>query len=179
MRIPERSEHQTRIGVALTVPSPFREQLVAARRATGDRFAELVPPHVTVLGPTVVETADVPAVEEHLARAAASVPAFTMHLLGAATFRPVSPVVFVQVAQGIAECERLEGAVRTGPLAQDLRFHYHPHVTVAHEVPDEALDAAFESMAGYEAVFEVTGVDLYEHGDDGIWRTARTFPLGG
>jgi len=45
-------------------------------------------------------------------------------------------------------------------------------------VPDEALDAAFVSMADYDAVFEVTEIDLYEHGDDGVWRTRRAFPLG-
>lgn len=178
MRIPERVAGQARIGVSLTVPEPFGSQLADARRATGDAYADLIPPHVTLLGPTVVDVEDLPAVEEHLARIAQDAERFTLHLRGAATFRPVSPVVFVQVVQGIAECEQLEGRVRSGLLEQELRFHYHPHVTVAHEVPDEALDAAFVSMADYDAVFEVTEIDLYEHGDDGVWRTRRAFPLG-
>ena len=178
MRIPERGAGQARIGVSLTVPEPFGSQLADARRATGDAYAYLIPPHVTLLGPTVVDGEDLPAVEEHLARIAQEAEPFTLHLRGAATFRPVSPVVFVQVVQGIAECEQLEGRVRSGLLEQELRFHYHPHVTVAHEVPDEALDAAFVSMADYDAVFEVTEIDLYEHGDDGVWRTRRAFPLG-
>ncbi|MEK8228393.1 2'-5' RNA ligase family protein [Oerskovia sp. M15] len=69
------------------------------------------------------------------------------------------------------------GAFR--PLDQELRFNYHPHVTVAHEVDDEALDQAFEEMADFEASFDVASIYLYEHGDDGVWRPARRFELAG
>jgi 2'-5' RNA ligase len=90
----------------------------------------------------------------------------------------VSPVVFVQVAEGIAECEQLERAVRSGPLHQELRFNYHPHVTVAHEVADADLDRAFTDLAAYDAVFQVDGFQVFEHGDDGVWRVVRHVPLG-
>lgn len=177
MRLPERGAGQTRIGVAVRVPEPFAAVLEDARRRSGDPFADVIPPHVTLLGPTVVDIARLDDVHAHLAGVAAHAAPFDMLLRGSGTFRPVSPVVFVQVAAGIAECERLEQAIRTGPLDQDLRFNYHPHVTVAHEVPDDALDAAFEDMAGFEAAFRVTAVDLFEHGDDGVWRTVQTFGL--
>ena len=85
----------------------------------------------------------------------------------------------MQVAEGIAECERLECSVRSGLLAQDLRFNYHPHVTVAHEVPDDQLDAAFDGMADFDASFVVDSFHSYEHGDDGVWRPARDFSLTG
>ena len=179
MRLPERGEGQTRIGVAIPMPAPYAEMLSDARRRSGDGFADLIPPHVTILGPTVVDQGAMAAVVEHLAAVTSSAQAFTMILRGTGTFRPVSEVVFVQVAQGIAECEQLETAVRTGVLAQELRFNYHPHVTIAHDVEPEALDRAFEECAGFEATFDVTGVDLFEHGDDGVWRTVETFPLGG
>jgi hypothetical protein len=42
--------------------------------------------------------------------------------------------VFVALAQGISECERLESSVRAGILDGPLRFNYHPHVTIAHAV---------------------------------------------
>jgi 2'-5' RNA ligase len=88
-------------------------------------------------------------------------------------------VVFVEVVEGIASCELLEVAIRSGVLDQELRFHYHPHVTIAHEVPDDALDRAFAEMAGFEARFDVAEIHVYEHGDDGMWRTIGAFPLGG
>lgn len=178
MNLPERVGDQRRIGVSVEIPDPFGAQLQEARRTAGDPLADHIPPHITILGPTVLEPGQMSQVDEHLSSIAARSAPFVVQLRSSGTFRPVSPVVFVQVAQGIAECESLESLVRSGPLAQELRFNYHPHVTVAHEVPDEALDAAFEAMAGYEATFSVESVSLFEHGDDSVWRPVRAYPLG-
>jgi 2'-5' RNA ligase len=102
-----------------------------------------------------------------------------MVLRGTGTFRPISPVVFVQVSDGLAECELLERAVRRGPLKRRLDFYYHPHVTVAHHVPDERLDQAFADLADFECLFDVRDFHLYKHGGDGMWRPVRSFPLNG
>ncbi len=176
MRLPERGENQVRIGVALEVPAPYGPALQAARAGFGDPLAGAIPPHVTLLGPTVVDADAVAAVDDHLADVGRAHRPFTVHLRGTGTFRPVSDVVFVQVVQGISECERLERTVRSGPLDQPLRFNYHPHVTVAHDVPDDALDRAFAELAGFEARYRVEALQVYEHGDDGVWRPRRSFP---
>lgn len=166
------------IGVAITVPEPDGSHLQRMRDGFGDPMADMIPAHVTLLPPTVVEDDEYAALCDHLEAVARGHRAFGMVLRGTGTFRPVSPVVFVQVARGIAECERLELAVRSGPVRRDLDFHYHPHVTVAHHVPDAQLDTAFETLADYTATFEVDAIDLYGHGADGNWRSERTFPLG-
>ena len=49
-----------------------------------------------------------------------------MHLRGTGTFRPVSPVVFVSLVEGISQCEQLADAVRRGPLAIDLALPVPP-----------------------------------------------------
>ena len=179
MRLPERTADEVRIGVAITVPEPYGAQLQEARARFGDPWAPYIPPHVTLLGPTVVARSQLAQVDEHLTRVAAAHRAFLMRLHSTGTFRPVSPVVFVQVAAGIADCEALEGAIRTDVLAQDLHFHYHPHVTVAHELPDDQLDVAFDQMIDFDAAFVVSQLHCYEHGDDGVWRTRRDFALRG
>lgn len=154
-------------------------ELQLARRSFGDANADAIPPHITVIGPTVVEPQDIEEIHEHIQEACAQVDPFTVHLRGSATFRPVSPVVFIQVVDGISQCEKLERLMRTGPLEQEVRFNYHPHVTVAHEVSEEALDRAFNKMAFYEASFDVSAIHFYEHGDDNVWRPMLSFPLGG
>lgn len=179
MRLPERVGDQVRIGVALLVPEPWGSQLQAARASFGDPLASLIPPHVTLLGPTVLEPAELAVVDEHLAEVGRHHRPFSVHLRGTGTFRPVSDVVFVQVVAGISECERIERSVRSGPLAQELRFNYHPHVTVAHDVPQAALDRAFAELSGFEAVYEVSSIQVFEHGDDNVWRPVREFPLAG
>ena len=167
------------IGVAIPVPDPFAAELQSWRRAFGDPLAGAIPPHITLLPPTMVAAAQLPGVEEHLAEVAAAGEPFRVRLRGTATFRPVSPVVFVALADGISSCEMLSKAVRTGPLPGELTYPYHPHVTVAHELPDEVLDRAFAQLASYAADFDVTAFSLYEHGADQVWRLRHSFSLGG
>ena len=168
------------IGVAVGIPEPWRSELDARRAAVGDPMAGFIPPHLTLLGPTEVDTSPETwrRVEKHLTSVAAANRPFQLHLRGAGTFRPVTEVVFVAVAAGISECENLAVAVRSGPLHRELHFPYHPHVTVAHDVPAEALDKAFDELAEFEARFSVDGFTLYAHGNDGHWHPLREFSLG-
>jgi 2'-5' RNA ligase len=87
--------------------------------------------------------------------------------------------VFVGVVEGIAGCEMLAAATRSGPLAVSTRFPYHPHVTVAQELPDAELDRAFAELAGFEAGFEVDRFWLYVHDERDGWRPTQAFRLGG
>jgi 2'-5' RNA ligase len=166
------------IGVAIDIPDPWGQQLTERRAAAGDPLAAFVPAHLTLLGPTEIPTGDLPAVEAHLVRVAAEQPAFTLHLRGTGTFRPVTQVVFVAVAAGIGECERLHEAMSAAAqLRRTERYPYHPHVTVAHDVPAPQLDAAFADLAGFEASFVVGHFTLFEHAADGRWRVHREYPL--
>ena len=165
------------LGVAIAIPEPHASALTAWRRRVGDPQADLIWPHVTLLPPTPVEPIRMGVIEEHLAAAAASRPPFVMHLSGSGTFRPVSPVVFIQVARGLSDCEMLEKVIRRGPLQRHLDFPYHPHVTVAQEVDADALDRAFAELAGYQAGFHVDRFTLYERIGD-VWSPHRDYPLG-
>jgi 2'-5' RNA ligase len=169
------------IGVAVPIPEPWGSQLDARRAASGDPQAKLIPPHLTLLGPTDLAEERLPAVDRHLGSVAVSARPFTLHLRGTGTFRPVNDVVFIAVVAGISECERLERQIRSGPLRRELRFPYHPHVTVAHDLDGRIgaanLDETFEDLADFEARFPVDSFTLFEHGVDGRWRPQRDFPL--
>jgi 2'-5' RNA ligase len=167
------------IGVAVPIPEPFGSELQKWRESFHDPMARAIPTHVTLLPPTEVGRADLAGVEDHLARSAVRGRPFPMLLQGTDTFRPISPVTFVRVAAGAEQCAATEALVRSGVLAREARFPYHPHVTVAHELPDDVLSRAQEILAGYEARFLVSGFALYLHGDDGVWRVRRYFPYGG
>jgi 2'-5' RNA ligase len=166
------------IGVAIGLPEPFNSELQRWRERLGDPNAARVPPHVTLLPPTDVPSDSLPAIEAHLLNVAMNEQDFDIRLRGSATFRPVSPVVFVPLVLGISECEQLEAKVRTGPLFRELHFPYHPHVTVAHDLPADALDGAFTAVARYEADFRVHGFSLFEQDADATWRPQRDFVFG-
>ena len=164
-------------GVAIGLPEPFTTELQGWRERLGDPFAHGIPPHVTLLPPMSIREQDLPLIEGHLKAIAWGEAPFEMHLRGSGTFRPVSPVVFVPLARGISECERVQVKVRSGPLARSLAFPYHPHVTVAHDLPAPALDRAFDELASYDARFTVWGFTLFEQGPDRVWRPQRDYPF--
>lgn len=164
-------------GVAVTIPAPFGDALRAARITSGDPMARAIPPHVTLLPPTEIPDSAMAEFTDHLSAVAARHTAFEIRLNGTGTFRPVSPVVFVQVSLGIAACEALESAVRAGPVSRALEFPYHPHVTVAHHLSDDRLDDVYEALAGFRAEFTVDAFELYEQGGDEVWRPQRCFRL--
>ncbi|MCO6004717.1 2'-5' RNA ligase family protein [Actinoallomurus purpureus] len=166
------------IGVAVAIPEPYGPELQRRRASFGDPLAASIPTHITLVPPTRVPVPALDDIERHLRAAARDESPFDIHLRGTGTFRPVSPVVFVALAEGIGDCERLERGVRRGPLAVERAFPYHPHVTVAHHLADDALDRAFKELASYEAKFPVRAFSLYEHGADGVWRPRRHFPFG-
>lgn len=165
------------IGVAIEIPEPWATELTSWRAKVGDPQAHLVPPHVTLLPPTDLPPEESAAAEAHLSAVAGARRPFELHLRGTGTFQPVSAVVFVAVDRGISDCESLESAVRSEPLYRPTEYPYHPHVTVAHAVPEDALERAYEGLAGFEASFVVDGFTVFEHGRDGIWRPERAFPF--
>jgi 2'-5' RNA ligase len=169
------------IGVSIAVPEPHGSLLQERRAGFGDAAAHGIPTHVTLLPPTEVDASLLPAIEDHLVEVAAAGRAFPMRLSGTGTFRPLSPVVFVQVVEGAESCTWLQKQVRdaSGPVARELQFPYHPHVTVAHGIDDESMDRAFEELADYQAAWPCTGFALYEQGADGVWRRLRDFTFGG
>jgi 2'-5' RNA ligase len=167
----------TTIGVAIAVPEPWGGQLQEYRASLGDATAEGIPTHITLMPPFEVEPADLAIVEEHLKEASTRTGAFKIHLRGTGTFRPVSPVVFVVVVEGISQCEQLAFAVRSGPLACELQFPYHPHVTVAHHLDDAHLDKAFSELATFECEFEADHFLLYVHDQTVGWQPTRKFEL--
>mgnify|MGYP001344759838 CR=1 FL=1 len=164
------------IGVAVAIPEPWATELQDYRTSVGDTTAAMIPTHITLVPPTDVDDG-LAEIEEHLEAASQGIRAFPVHLRGTGTFRPVSPVVFVTLVEGISQCEQLADAVRRGPLAVELEFPYHPHVTVAHHLDDGPLDRAFDELADFECRFQVDGFHLYVHDPELGWQPTREFPL--
>lgn len=168
------------IGVSISVPEPHGSELQELRAGFGDAAARCIPTHVTLLPPTEADAPRLPVIEAHLLGVASIQRPFPVRLAGTGTFRPLSPVVYVRVVEGAEACARLQQRVRdaSGPLARDLLFPYHPHVTVAHGIDDAAMDRAYGELADYEAEWPCTGFALCEQGADGVWRKLREFAFG-
>ena len=169
----------TTIGVSVEVPEPWGTELQDYRVRLGDPTAGGIPTHITLMPPLDVDDELLPVIQDHLEGVAEKAVPFEVRMRGTGTFRPVSPVVFVNVVQGISACEVLASEVRQGPLAVEARFPYHPHVTVAHHLDEALLDRAFEELGSFDCRFTTDHFSLYVHQDGSGWTPVRHFLLGG
>jgi 2'-5' RNA ligase len=60
---------------------------------------------------------------------------FEIELTGISVF-PVTDVVYIQLGSGAEELRRMHAAMNSGSLAFHEPFAYHPHVTLAQEIPN-------------------------------------------
>ncbi len=166
------------VGISIAIPEPHGEMLRDRRRSYGDPMADRIPSHITLAPPLEIEHDEVESIVARLGEVAAANAAFRVALLGTGSFRPVSPVVFVAVSEGIAQIELLARSLQDSLDAPAPDFPFHPHVTVAHNVPEEALDRALEDLKGFELHFEVAAFHLYVDDPDVGWVPTHTFPFG-
>ncbi|MCD9155289.1 2'-5' RNA ligase family protein [Aeromicrobium duanguangcaii] len=166
------------VGVSIAIPEPYGQTLRDKRRSYGDVMADRIPSHITLAPPLVVDESGMDDLGEDLRELTEFFRPFTVSLLGTGTFRPISPVVFVAVSQGIAQIETLAEGVRKAIGAPEPEFPFHPHVTVAHHVPDEALDTALEDLVDFRCTFEVEAIHLYVDEPETGWVPTSAFPLG-
>ena len=152
------------------------EELQRWRASFGDPLADVVPAHITLV--TTTTTRDWEGTLEHVREVARQQSPFKVTIAGTGTFRPVSPVVFINVEDGFEDCVALHGKLQQGPLHRELPFAYHPHVTIAHDVAPENLDEAETVLRNYRATFPVVSMGLYEHDANGIWQLREELDFG-
>ena len=168
------------IGVAIAIPEPYGDELREARLRCGDPLATAIPTHVTLLPPTEVDPAAAQAIDEHLKKVADDAAAI-QHASARHGYFPACVARRVRAGRrrawsSASDWPRRCAAVRSPDGS--WQFPYHPHVTIAHDTPEPALDLAFDELADYEAEFAVDGFSLYRHGADGVWRAVRAYAFG-
>lgn len=175
MFLPERNSRQDWFGIVIAVPEPWVSQIMDARLALGDKAAEKVPPHITIMPPQAVDVSLKEDIFEHLRSVAARHRPFRVTVRGAKSFQPISPVVYLDVVEGANACADLAEDVRFGPLDYSPRFPYHPHITLAHGVNQAALDEALALGSDFEASWMVTGFRLDKVDRSGNYASAALF----
>jgi 8-oxo-dGTP pyrophosphatase MutT (NUDIX family)/2'-5' RNA ligase len=172
---------RVRLGVVAPLPEPLAIHLQAWRRGLGDPAAGRIGPHLTLVPPQTVAERDLHRAVALVERAAAAAVPFLVELDGAATFLPDSPVAYLVVREGGPALEALEAALRESPL--DRRTHpFHPHVTVAQDLPPDRVEAAAAELSGLRAAFPVRELALMreerDQAGDRVWRSLATATVG-
>ncbi len=142
---------KTWLGVVVAIPEPWVSHLTDLRLRLGDLAGSRIPAHITLMPPTPVARDARADVIDHLRAIAARHAPFRITLSGTDSFRPISNVAFMTLTEGANACTDIAEEIRSGPLDHEARFPYHPHVTLAQDVDDVALDLALDIGATVEA----------------------------
>ncbi|QPK80883.1 2'-5' RNA ligase family protein [Schaalia sp. ZJ405] len=175
MFLPQLSPGQEWFGVVIAIPEPWVTELTELRLRLGDLQGSIVPAHITLLPPIPVPADGREHIIRHLRSVAKAHRPFRITLRGTDSFRPVSQVAFINVAEGADSCTALEEDIRSGPLNIDLRFPYHPHVTLAQDIPDPAMDFAMDITDQFEASWMVPGFRLDRVDANGMYSSMAIF----
>ena len=170
---------RVRLGVVLLLPTPVAAEIDGLRRALGDGARRFVPPHITLVPPVNVSGDDVDAAVA-LVRDAAGRAGGPLELtIGpAATFSPLTPVLYLTVEGDTARLRALRDAVLVGPLGRPAEWPFVPHVTIASEAPPERLHAAVAALADFDATVSLDRVHVLQEGEDRVWAPLADVALG-
>lgn len=163
------------LGVVIPVPEPHESFLRAWRKKFGGVSTQDVAPHITLVSGSYSNSWE-QAVAQVRAVAAVT-PSFSVRLAGVDSFRPASEVVYLPLVEGAERCVQLHDALLADQLCDESSFGYHPHLTIAQNVPAADLDAAQAALSGIELDFEVSAVQLFDT-RGGQWNLSEELLLG-
>jgi 2'-5' RNA ligase len=162
------------------IPDPLGRFLDDLRR-------ELVPEykphaHVSVLPPRPLAV-DWRTASGHVRALAEAWTPFEIELTGLAVF-PVTNVLYLEVGAGDAELRRMHTAMNSGVLKFHEPFPYHPHITLAQEVPRESVEllhqVAHQRWRDYTGSrsFRAERAAFVQNTMDDLWVDLAEYPLG-
>ncbi len=165
--------------LVIYIPGPLGAFLDDLRR-------ELVPhynphAHVSVLPPRPLSV-DWETASEQVRGLSRAWPTFEVELTTLDIFC-VTEVIYLGVGAGAAELRRMHEEVNTGALAFQDPFPYHPHITLAQEVPHERVSEVFdlarrrwEEFRGVRS-FRAERAVFVQNTIRNVWLDLADFPL--
>ncbi|WP_159614241.1 2'-5' RNA ligase family protein [Glutamicibacter sp. JC586] len=163
------------LGVVIPVPQPHRDTLRAWRQEFGGEATAPIAPHITLVSGSYLTTWGKAAA--HVRDVATRMQPFTIELGAARSFRPASDVVYLPLLSGADQCWQLHQQLLGDALRHESSFAYHPHLTIAQNVPAQHLDAAQAALSTVDMVFEADRVQLFDT-RGGQWNLSEDIALG-
>ena len=146
---------QVYLGMIIPIPTPYAQELSQTIKTEGIR------PHVTILEPRPVWPDDIKDIQAQAEAICQDFSPFVISFGNVGDFRPVSPVVYIEVQRGHEACKELAKRLRFGPLAGPSRFPYYPHITLGTNVTDQDLSRVADLSKRWHGYFMVNSIDFY------------------
>ncbi len=138
--------------------------------------------HVTILPPRPLHS-DLKETIRQIVEGSRNIPPFRVETGEIQVFKE-SHVVYLGIAKGVSELREFYRLLNRGPLEYLENFPYHPHITIAQNIPPDQAPrlaaAAREKWAAYcgPRGFVVSSLSFVQHVAPGIWTDVATVPVG-
>jgi 2'-5' RNA ligase len=138
--------------------------------------------HVTILPPRPLYN-DLKDAVRQMAEESRSVHPFRVEMGEIQVFE-ASYVVYLEITHGANELRELYSLLNRGALAYKENFPYHPHITIAQDIPPEEAPRlaviAKKRWASYQGPrgFSVTSLSFVQHVAPSIWTDVAEVPIG-
>ena len=180
LRIPPQ-ERLNVFALVIYIPDPLGKFLDDLRRI-------LVPgcnphAHVSLLPPRPLAV-DWPVASDKVRTVLNGCTPFEVELTGIEIF-PVTDVIYISVGRGATELRQVHHDMNTGPLEFQEPFSYHPHITLAQELPPQNVlattDLAERLWRGYSGprCFPAKQAAFVQNSFGNCWIDLAEFSLGG
>lgn len=167
--------------LVIYIPEPLGEFLDALRR-------ELVPEynphaHVSVLPPRRLAVGTAADASRQAREVAEKCPGFDVELTEIGIF-PGTDVIYIEVGKGTTDLRGMHDALNTGALEFPEPYVYHPHITLAQEIPadrvQELKDTAARRWREYKGTrtFRADRAVFVENVQDNCWRDIEYYSIG-
>ena len=124
--------------LVIYIPDPLGRFLDDLRRELAPHYNPHA--HVSVLPPRRLPN-DWRLASEQAQNVTESWRPFEVELTGINVF-PVTNVVYIEVGRGAEDLHGMHQQMNVGPLAYPEPFEYHPHITLAQEIPQAQVEEA-------------------------------------
>jgi 2'-5' RNA ligase len=137
--------------------------------------------HVTILPPRPLCGEPEEAASE-IRRLADDFSPFTVKLGNIAKF-PISDVIYIELASGKEDLKKMYKAMNCGPVSFCEAFSYHPHITLAQNLPPDQVGILFErareawDSCPHDRSFRVETLSFVQNTSVCRWIDLREFTL--
>ena len=166
--------------LVIYIPDPLGKFLDDLRRELAPHYNPHA--HVSVLPPRSL-TVDWRTASAQLRAQAETWRPFDVQLTSLGIFS-VTDVIYLEVGHGAEELHRMHAATNADSLAFDEPYEYHPHITLAQDVPHEEVaeyfDRARRRWEGFGGLrsFRAERAVFVQNTMGNIWQDLADLPLG-
>lgn len=165
-----------RVGLIQSFDKMHSDQVDGLRAALGGFGIGRISPHITLVPPSNIHPRDIDSEIYRLRVIASETEPFSVEAGPAATFHPVSPVVYLSVSgDGVSEMIALQEKVISSALYKQNPRPFVPHVTLMDPAGEDEITSALSLLKSHIFRQELNSFELMLSPSQGYWEVSTDF----